>query len=355
MRQPSRLEGVRVEHLVAAAAVVGDEQRRLAQGQQLGERVRARPGEHDVRAGKRVRQVVREVLKLPVARRALEPGVQVALAADMQHVVLLRERGQRRTQHRVDRLRAQGAADHHQHRLAAVKAGQLQALLAHAGEDLRAQRRAGLNALVAQQLCALRKGRADGPGKRLAELVRQAGRDVALVHDHRDAAHRRADDDGNAHKAALGEDDGRLQLADDAKALEHAGDHAERIGEVLQIKIPAQLAGADRVVSDALHRFDQGALDAVFRANVVDFPALLKQQGNQRLIGGNVAGRAAAGQNNALHKKTSSLVVSPIIPRGKKRVKHDNPGRDSFCRNHRKWSGPLRLGRAKLSQADKIL
>ena len=113
MRQTARLERIGVEHLIAAPAVVGDQQRGLAQRHQLGERIAARAGEHDIRAGERIRQFVGEVFKLLVARRVFERRIQIALAADMEHVEPLGQRRKRLAEHRIDRLRAQRAADHH--------------------------------------------------------------------------------------------------------------------------------------------------------------------------------------------------------------------------------------------------
>lgn len=207
VRQTARFQGVCVEHLIAAAAVIRNQQGGLAQRHQLGQGIAARAGEHDICTGERVRQFVRQIFKLPVTRYADQRRIQIALAADMQHVEFLRQFRQGGAEHRIDRLRAQRTADHHQNGLAAVKTRQFQPARTVAGENLRAKRSARLNAFRSEKLCALRKRGADGFCKRLAQLVCQPRRDVALVHHHGHAADGRAENDRHADKTALGKDD----------------------------------------------------------------------------------------------------------------------------------------------------
>ena len=92
---------------------------------------------------------------------------------------------------------------------------------------------------------------------------------------------------------------------DERHALESSRDHAEGIGEILQIKVTAQLARAHSVIGYALHRLDECALDTCLSTDVVNLPPFLLKQRDERLIRGNVSGSAAAGENDALHKKTS--------------------------------------------------
>ena len=115
------------------------------------------------------------------------------------------------------------------------------------------------------------------------------------MHDDGHAAQRAAEHDGHADKTALGEDDVGLELADDAKGLHGASDYPERVGEVAQIKVTAQFAGLHSVIGHTVHRLDERAFDAVLGADVVDLPSIFQQVRNQRLVGGDVAGRAATG------------------------------------------------------------
>ena len=88
--------------------------------------------------------------------------------------------------------------------------------------------------------------------------------------------------------------------------LKRALNHAEGVGEVFQVEIAAQLAAVHDVIAHAVDRLDQAALDAVFRADVMNFPALGAQRGNESEVGRDVAGGAAARQNDLFHEDTPS-------------------------------------------------
>ena len=107
---------------------------------------------------------------------------------------------------------------------------------------------------------------------------------------------------GNGHEAALGEHHLGLQLADDRLCLKNALDHAEGIGEILQIKVAAQLAHRHGVELNFRKLSNQILLDAVGCADIMHFPAVLQKTRDQRHIGRDMSGRAAARQNNSLHK-----------------------------------------------------
>ncbi len=90
---------------------------------------------------------------------------------------------------------------------------------------------------------------------------------------------------------------------DDAPSLIHALDDAEGIGEILQVEIAAQLAHGHGVVGHAGQIGHQPFLHAVLRADIVHVPSVLEQARNQRVIRRDMAGRAAARQNDSFHAK----------------------------------------------------
>ena len=86
------------------------------------------------------------------------------------------------------------------------------------------------------------------------------------------------------------------------RRLRRALDHAERIGKVFQIKIAAQLPAGDSVVLYARRLLHQPPFDAVFRADIVHFPARGLQARHQGQIGRDMPCRAPAGEDNTLHE-----------------------------------------------------
>ena len=125
----------------------------------------------------------------------------------MEDIEVLRQRGQRFPQDGIDGLGTQRAAHHHEDGTGAVKTGKGKTAFPRAGEDLGAQRGSGVYAFFTEALCTLREGGADASGKRLAQFVGQAWRDVGFVHDHGDFAHPGTVDYGHADKPALGKHD----------------------------------------------------------------------------------------------------------------------------------------------------
>ena len=77
-------------------------------------------------------------------------------------------------------------------------------------------------------------------------------------------------------------------------------DDLEGIGEVVQIKISAQLAGIYAVVRDILC-LDELLLDAIVRADIKYLKAKTPQLGQERDVGRHMPRGPAAGQNY-LHK-----------------------------------------------------
>ena len=69
---------------------------------------------------------------------------------------------------------------------------------------------------------------------------------------------------------------------------------------VLPVEVAAQLAGLDGVISDALSRLELVGLHALFGADVMHLVALFQQMGQQRKVRGDVAHRAAAGEDDLL-------------------------------------------------------
>ena len=99
------LEGLRVQDLIAAALIERqwDQDIRLLQCQQLADDIGTGAGNHDVREGVEISESVGQKLVLLIARRVGERCVEVALPADVDHVVLLKELRQHRAERCVDR------------------------------------------------------------------------------------------------------------------------------------------------------------------------------------------------------------------------------------------------------------
>ena len=75
---------------------------------------------------------------------------------------------------------------------------------------------------------------------------------------------------GHRDETAFGENYVRFVFFDELASLRIAFQHADRIREVFQIKITAQLAGGNSVIGNA-RIFDELALDTIVRTNIVDF------------------------------------------------------------------------------------
>ena len=220
----------------------------------------------------------------------------------MEHLEVPGEPGQGLPHRLVDGLRAAGAAHDHQHRAMVVKAEVPPALLPVALQDLGADGGAGVHALALGILHGLREGAALDLRKGQAQLVGQARGHVRFMGDHRHAVQLRAVDHRHRHEAALGEHHVGLQPSDDARGLAHALDHAEGVGKVLPVEVPAQLAHGHRVKGDAGHAGYQRFLGAGLRADVVNLPSVGQQPGDQRQVRRDVARGAAARENDLLQR-----------------------------------------------------
>ena len=92
------------------------------------------------------------------------------------------------------------------------------------------------------------------------------------MQEHRDAKRRRAVDHRHRHKATFGEHQVRPQLFEEHQRLARARDYLQRVGQVFQVKIAAKFSGGHGVVADARQGFNQPALDAIRRADVMYVP-----------------------------------------------------------------------------------
>lgn len=128
------------------------------------------------------------------------------------------------------------------------------------------------------------------------------------MNEHGDAVQRRTVDDGHAHETALGEHDVRAQSAQEALGLKSAGDDAERIGEVFHVEVAAQFAALYRVIGDARKGFYERALDAFLCADVVNIPAFLLQEGDEREVGAS-RGRPCRPPVSTMRFKEEALLV----------------------------------------------
>ena len=270
------------------------------QRKQLAEGVAAGAAQHQIGHSQGIRHFGREELLLAIALLIQQAFVQIALAAQMEHIHLGQQIGQGFPQALVDALSAQTAAGHQQHRLLAVKASHGKASRPAALKQFRTQRRTGIHALLPPRLGAFREGGGHLGGKLGTDAVGKARGQVAFVADSGHTAQPRADDHRHADEAALGEAHIGLQFAHQPDGLERAPDDPERIGKVLQAEIAAQFAAFHRVIGDARNLGDHLVLDAVFRADVMNIIAHFLQAGNQAQVGRHMTGSTAARQNDSL-------------------------------------------------------
>ena len=112
-----------------------DEQAGLAQGQDLAQGVGPCPGNQHVRAGEGVGHAVAEILHLAIAL-ALQAFVQVAPAAEVQHLEVRQQKGQGLPQRLVDGLGAGAAARDQQNGFFALQAEAGEPPLPGAGKQL---------------------------------------------------------------------------------------------------------------------------------------------------------------------------------------------------------------------------
>ena len=125
-------------------------------------------------------------------------------------------------------------------------------------------------------------------------------------------AHPRAHHHGHADEAALGEHHVGLDFSHQRDAFRRPGDDLEGVGKILQTEIAAQLAAFHRVIGNARNGGDHLMLDAVLRADVMDFIPCFLQPGDQAQVRGHVPRCAAAGQYDPLYHGTTSVSVIRI-------------------------------------------
>ena len=157
-----------------------------------------------------------------------------------------------------------------------------------------------MHALALGVLYGLGEGAALGLRKGKTQLVGQPGGHVRFMADHGHAVQLRPVHHGHRHKATLGKNHVRFDFVDDAGRLAHALDHAEGVGKVFDVKVAAQLAHRYGVEADTFHLADQCFFHAVGRADVVNFPSVSLQAGDQRQVRRDMPGGSAAGENDFL-------------------------------------------------------
>ena len=93
---------------------------------------------------------------------------------------------------------------------------------------------------------------------------------------------------------------GLIFFQEDPRLNQACGD-PERIAEVLQIEIPAELAGRDAEIRDPLV-FDEYFFNSCLGADVIDIVSFLPKGREKRDIGCDMPGGAAAGENDFFHE-----------------------------------------------------
>ena len=179
--------------------------------------------------------------------------------------------------------------------------GVVQAGLSVSGQKLCPDGASGEHGLLLREVGhGFREVAADLIGGRNADLVGQAGGHVRLVNDHRDMQMFCGQNHGYRHKAALGEDHVGSELFDNLPRLGVAGQNPEGIGEVLEVKVAAELSRGDSVVGDA-RIGDEFFLNSVQGTDVMDIEIRLAKRRNKRQIRRYMAGGAAAGKYDLFH------------------------------------------------------
>ena len=201
----------------------------------------------------------------------------------------------------IDRHGAERSADDHQDGLFTVKPGEGKAGVPASGKQLAPDGAAGEHRLFRRQkIDGLREVAADLFGGAVREFVGKPRRHVGFMDDDRDAERFRGAHDGYGYEPALGEQDVWADRAEKLPRFGKALEHAEGIGEVLPVEVPAELAGGNTVIGDPLSGHER-LLDAFIGADIFDVEAGLPKTGKQGDVGRNVSGGAAAGQNDLFH------------------------------------------------------
>lgn len=155
--------------------------------------------------------------------------------------------------------------------------------------------RAGENSLVLGQILkSLRKIAADLRSRRNRQLVGQAGCHIGSWMMQGTLQRFAASTTGTDTKPPLGKYHVRLQLPDNADCFAVALQDLERVGEVLRVEIPAQLAGRDTVVGN-LELRDEFFLDSVIGAHI-----------------GNIVAELAKPRRNAILASHGPAVPPPV-------------------------------------------
>ena len=235
--------------------------------------------------------------------------VDVPLAAEMHHGEFFQELRQGGAYGFVHGAGAEASSDDHEHRAVFGDPGQLIAPFPRTGQQFRADRGAGHQRLVRREILdGLREIAADGLRSPVGELVGQAGRHVGLVDHHRDVPHAGGPDHGHGNIAALGEDDVRLEFFDDLRRLAEAHQDPEGVGEVLHVKVSAQLSGGNAAVFDPL-ALDQTLFDTFVGTDIEDLKPCFLKTGKEGDVRCDVAGSTAAGKDDFRHGITSTAAV----------------------------------------------
>lgn len=203
----------------------------------------------------------------------------------------------------VDCDRAKASADHEKNRFVGGKSAEIQGGELVSGAQFLADRGSGYDSFARRKIGdRLRKVAADLRGSWDGQLVCESRCHVGFVDDHGDMQLLGCLNHRDGHKAALGKDDIRPDFLEHFFRLEEALYHAERICEIFQIKVAAQLSGCDTVIGDA-EFLDQLFFDSVVRADILYFVAELPELWKQGDIRCHMSGGSSAGENDSLHEK----------------------------------------------------
>ena len=305
------LKGPRVQDLVSAAGFggEGDQDIGLPEREDLADGIRAGAAHHDIREGEVVLQLLGHVLKLEIVLRADEALVQVAFSAEVEYGELLKKRGEIAAHRLVHSAGTETSADDEKNRLILRESGQLPGLILVAGKKLGPDGGAGQDSLILrEEVKGLGEIAADLRGGAVGELVRQSGRHVGLVDHHRDVLHPGSADHGDRDVAAFGKNDVGLEFLNDGSGFSEALQHPERIGEILEIKITAQLPGRNTAVGDPFFH-DQFLFDPFIGTDVQDIETGFLKPGDQCHVRGHMSCCSAAGENDFFHGRSSRKLV----------------------------------------------
>ena len=177
----------------------------------------------------------------------------------------------------------------HQNRPAVGKAKGGQTLFAVAAQNLRADGRAGIDALFAKAARRFREGAEYLARKGRAELVGQPRRHIRFVQNHAHPVQPRAVDHGTETKPPLEKTTSGFSCFISFEGLTNALHHFERIGEVFDVEVAPQLARGHAVIRHFRNGGDEALFHAVCLADVMHVPAVRQKTGDQRQVRRDVA------------------------------------------------------------------